>query len=141
VRSLVPYSNSKNQYNTNSVIYRAFYYFLEKHCKQSLYGRAFDDQEVLHQMENYCKRLNIDFNPMRQFCQSTDAGYLQNVMNQIFKDSTKPNIHIPMGKTRLENDFTIWKKLGQGGFGSVYKVQHRLDKNFYAIKKMDIDLK
>ena len=78
---------------------------------------------------------------MRQFCQSTDAGYLQNVMNQIFKDSTKPNIHIPMGKTRLENDFTIWKKLGQGGFGSVYKVQHRLDKNFYAIKKMDIDLK
>jgi hypothetical protein len=36
--------------------------------------------------------------------------------------------------SRLHREFDIGQKLGQGGYGSVYKCQHKEDKQFYAIK-------
>lgn len=35
-------------------------------------------------------------------------------------------------------DFTELGKLGQGGFGSVFKARHRIDGKIYAIKKIKL---
>jgi alpha-tubulin suppressor-like RCC1 family protein len=37
---------------------------------------------------------------------------------------------------RYENDFVELDLLGKGGFGSVYKVKHKLEEQIYAVKKM-----
>jgi serine/threonine protein kinase len=42
------------------------------------------------------------------------------------------------GISRLHTDFQIIEKIGQGGGGSVYKVRHNIDKQFYAIKKIKL---
>ena len=54
-------------------------------------------------------------------------------------DNVQPvtrNINLSLPETRLRRDFDILEKIGKGGFGVVYKVQHRLDKNIYAIKQL-----
>jgi hypothetical protein len=38
-----------------------------------------------------------------------------------------------------ENDFTNFEKIGRGGFASVYKCVHKIDKNPYALKKIKVD--
>jgi tRNA A-37 threonylcarbamoyl transferase component Bud32 len=40
--------------------------------------------------------------------------------------------------SRYRSDFIEIEKLGKGGFGTVYKVYNKLDKNLYAIKKIHI---
>jgi len=41
---------------------------------------------------------------------------------------------------RYQRCFEEISELGQGGFGRVFKVKHRLDQNIYAIKKIRIHL-
>lgn len=41
---------------------------------------------------------------------------------------------------RYNNDFCEIKKIGKGGFGDVFLSQNYLDKNFYAIKKINISI-
>ena len=47
-----------------------------------------------------------------------------------------------MGQDNFNNqkssNYKIIKQLGEGGFGKAYKVQNKLDKNFYVIKKIPI---
>ena len=38
------------------------------------------------------------------------------------------------------NSFEFLEELGKGGFGSVHKVKHILDQQFYAIKRIKIHL-
>ena len=38
--------------------------------------------------------------------------------------------------SRFENEFEYVGKLGKGGFGEVVKARHRMDGNFYAVKKI-----
>lgn len=42
----------------------------------------------------------------------------------------------PVVNSRFQTDFTYLDKLGEGGFGAVYKVQDRLDDKQYAIKQI-----
>ena len=39
---------------------------------------------------------------------------------------------------RYYNDYQEYNKIGEGGFGKVYKVKHYLDDNIYAIKKISV---
>ena len=41
-------------------------------------------------------------------------------------------------KKRYANDFDEIEEIGKGGFGIVYKAQHKLDGNIYAIKKIKL---
>ena len=45
--------------------------------------------------------------------------------------------NIPQSQ-RYASDFEELGKIGQGGFGMVYKARHRLDGNIYAIKKIKL---
>ena len=40
--------------------------------------------------------------------------------------------------SRYKNDFDEIGRIGEGGFGKVYKARHRLDGNIYAIKKIKL---
>lgn len=40
-----------------------------------------------------------------------------------------------------EQNFDIRNKIGRGGFSSVYKVLNKMDDNFYALKKIKVDIK
>ena len=40
--------------------------------------------------------------------------------------------------SRYANDFDEIEEIGKGGFGIVYKAQHKLDGNIYAIKKIKL---
>ena len=43
--------------------------------------------------------------------------------------------------SRYENDFEELDKIGEGGFGEVFKARHRIDGNIYAIKKIKLQSK
>jgi len=40
--------------------------------------------------------------------------------------------------SRYAKDFKELEEIGRGGFGIVYKAQHKLDGNIYAIKKIKL---
>ena len=42
---------------------------------------------------------------------------------------------------KFQNCFKIIDLIGKGSFGEVYKVLHRLDQKFYAVKKIPIRVK
>ena len=43
--------------------------------------------------------------------------------------------------SRYAIDFVELEKIGEGGFGKVYKARHKIDGNIYAIKKIKLDSK
>ena len=40
--------------------------------------------------------------------------------------------------TNQDNDYIYLEKLGQGGYGTVYKVMHRIDQQIYALKEIKL---
>jgi serine/threonine protein kinase len=38
--------------------------------------------------------------------------------------------------SRYKQDFEEFEKIGEGGAGRVFRVQHKFDKNIYAVKKV-----
>ncbi|XP_048732268.2 eIF-2-alpha kinase GCN2-like [Ostrea edulis] len=60
-----------------------------------------------------------------------------------FSDEEQPLItpYEASGQSRLTNEFEILKSLGKGGFGDVIKVRNKLDRRFYAIKRIPLNPK
>ena len=58
------------------------------------------------------------------------------------EDSQLDQSGIPLEKieqiSRYQADFIELEKIGQGGFGHVWKARHKLDGNIYAIKKVKL---
>lgn len=52
---------------------------------------------------------------------------------------SQPDIVIENG--RFKKSFTLSKSIGQGGFGTVYKVTNNIDKRTYAVKRITLDNK
>lgn len=65
-------------------------------------------------------------------------GNIDNNENMPF--SQKPSSNYNQTYSRFKSDFTVISKLGQGGGGSVFKVQNHWDKMFYAIKRIKLFL-
>ncbi|MBN3272406.1 E2AK2 kinase, partial [Polyodon spathula] len=51
------------------------------------------------------------------------------------RDPPQQYLHL-FKKIRLFQEFDEITKLGQGGFGSVFKARNKLDRNFYAVKRV-----
>lgn len=60
-----------------------------------------------------------------------------NVNEPLIKSSTMDNLI--KNYSRLHQDFIELEKIGEGGFGQVYKMYHKIDSSIYAIKKIQID--
>jgi len=77
---------------------------------------------------------------MLQRGQSVPILPVQNAIN--LSDSsespryTPPPLTLNLRTSRYEEDFDEVEKVGKGGYGSVYKVQNRLDGEYYALKKI-----
>lgn len=52
-----------------------------------------------------------------------------------------PELPVPCDKSRLNKDFKMIKWIGRGAFGAVFKVRHKVDKMYYAIKQIEIGTK
>ena len=58
--------------------------------------------------------------------------------DQVTANDNLKDLPIINKNSRL-SDFEVISKLGQGGFGEVYKVRNNLDQNLYALKKIKIN--
>ncbi|GAM24492.1 hypothetical protein SAMD00019534_076670 [Acytostelium subglobosum LB1] len=54
----------------------------------------------------------------------------------ISDESIRPPPCINIRRSRYDDDFVELERIGKGGFGTVYKVQNRLDGLYYALKKI-----
>lgn len=84
--------------------------------------------------------MDSDIKKMHSSIVGNKTSEFQN--SQVYKNersnSNELKFAINGGISRLHTDFQIIEKIGQGGGGSVYKVRHNIDKQFYAIKKIKI---
>jgi len=53
---------------------------------------------------------------------------------------TSPVFKLLENINSYSNSFEILDLLGRGGFGSVHKVKHKLDQQYYALKRIKIHL-
>jgi serine/threonine protein kinase len=71
---------------------------------------------------------------------------IQNLETKVAKSPNKTSMldqsGIPLEKveqvSRYYTDFIELEKIGEGGFGHVWKARHKLDGNIYAIKKVKL---
>jgi translation initiation factor 2-alpha kinase 4 len=63
-----------------------------------------------------------------------------NMLHKFIKNYGIPDSSLPIYESRYVNDFIEVNKISDGGFGSVYKTIHKLDKVAYAIKKIPLDI-
>lgn len=59
--------------------------------------------------------------------------------NKTDSQSSSQSLNLPTheefaNNARIQKDFDVLSELGQGGFGAVFKCQHKVDNNFYALK-------
>jgi len=66
--------------------------------------------------------------------------YINILEKVVSNSSSKVTELIPKPINNLYSEYNIIEKLGEGGFGNVYKCCNKLDKNIYAIKKIKINL-
>ncbi|XP_008545915.1 eukaryotic translation initiation factor 2-alpha kinase 1 [Microplitis demolitor] len=93
--------------------------------------------------EHYCK-LNLVDDP----CQLIAIGKLTKqfqVLYQLLNERLPisdiiKNPSISVSQPRYHSDFVELKFIASGGFGTVYKVRHRLDDHEYAVKKVCVTL-
>lgn len=87
---------------------------------------------LLHNFENIKNKklvINNDLN--------INSNSLQIISDNNLLD-TKIEKDVNILKSRYYDDFLQISKIGNGGFGIVYKVYNKFDKNYYAIKKIPI---
>ena len=60
--------------------------------------------------------------------ESIKHSFLKNIPNKEF-----------LSKSRFLTDFNVIDKIGKGGFGSVFKVNNKLDNKIYAVKIVNVN--
>lgn len=65
------------------------------------------------------------------------TGVFTNEAEQVIE---RPKCQVYLENGRYKNSFEEICFLGKGGFGVCHKVKHKLDSNFYAIKKVRLHL-
>lgn len=60
--------------------------------------------------------------------------------NSPIMEEEAPKCALYLENGRYKNSFEEISFLGKGGFGICHKVRHKLDSNFYAVKKVRIHL-
>lgn len=59
--------------------------------------------------------------------------------NQITKPDVIEETDLPIEDGRFKKNFTKVTKVGNGAYGEVFKVEHKIDKRVYAVKKIILD--
>lgn len=67
--------------------------------------------------------------------ETNNSEFINNTDSQCSSQSLDlPTLEEFSSKTRIQKDFNVLEKLGEGGFGAVFKCKHKVDNNLYALK-------
>jgi hypothetical protein len=94
-----------------------------------------DDIEITEENDNEKQRKEVNNTTAVQIYSKGRYNYkgYSNVVQQSTSNILRINTtYIDEG--RLEKNFEGFEKIGQGGFGSVFKAKHKIDDSLYAIK-------
>ncbi len=88
--------------------------------------------------------VNLNYKAIKKTSSITDNPYLEKNQNELNNDKIKINSKTMINESKsLDSSYKILNKLGQGTFGSVYRVVHKLTDQIRAmkmIKKTTINL-
>jgi len=137
---ITPISNSKgstNEINKDLLIVSLLEYICKK---QNSKGDILFQKAISYlQSQNIIDKKVLDLD---NFIDMKD-NYV-NILHELTENKTKmlelscSNEKAPIYNSRYLNDFIEIEKISNGGFGIVYKTQHKLDGVFYAIKKIPL---
>ena len=97
------------------------------------------DESLNDEKEKTQKSINNSKNISNNIKENDSDSYEHKETNEKTKNSKEINNHKKEKKlNRLDTDFENLEKIGEGGFGIVLKGTHKIDKDIYAIKIIDL---
>ncbi|KAK3059535.1 hypothetical protein LTS18_010600, partial [Coniosporium uncinatum] len=136
----IPAGLNKPKYHEKREQLRVGLDYLAQHSPKqdrinSLRGRP----ESAASLADNIKRLLISPSPVRTLTPRMDGRRTVEAAAQALPTLLQPLIDLKvLDDSRYMRDFDEVEMIGKGGYGKVYRVKHRLDGEFYAVKKIAI---
>lgn len=122
--------------NAKNISHEMFYVVCVYLKKNGLIG----DIEINESIGNKIKNNNIYSELINSIANSNmNKNFTSNILEYNIENSGIKNVEYENVISRYKKDFIEIERIGDGGFGSVFKVINKIDDSKYAIKKIKIE--
>ena len=127
--------NSKNTKNINNTVKSTNGIWDDDDNEDEKEKQNINNENEKTKSKNNSKKISSNINN-----ENDDDSYEHKSTKEKSKESKEIEKHIIKEKklSRLDTDFENLEKIGEGGFGIVLKGTHKIDKDIYAIKIIDL---